>query len=556
MIEWLPDQIEALREQGPAAVLGALDEIKDRDEVWKRLVLLALAERGEVEYARRLAMRIDQGTEPFSREGRAAIACRLRLMERFGGDIGVAHTLLGDLDRDLYTTKRWPSVYGGQLLAFLMACVEHPESSVKGAALVSLRAAREVGALSSITFAARRALAEALTADAGWIADDEEKEDLRQVCEELNRAGGSEDPFVAPRVLNRVALEICDVMDEYEGASDDLTPLLEFLRERVLLDHAGSQALERNQAVQTMRIRRERASPKLVNALVLLADSVEGVGQATEPDDLEMPDSGVSMSWAPAASFTIHLSSANGADISEVFDVLERLSKVKGSGSNVDALVGALPPQVASAVLRLLARVKHHSCDVEITRTDPSSPLWQQTITIEADRVRNLSFRALARRARESSREIPVRITNRDVPQANEIEKVFQAVDAVLAGRKATVDDIEGIGSDRQVKYYLQAARLLGFLDEDNQATSRARSLVGISLEQRLAMTAVFFEDSTVGRAWRTWDGKDRLSAVEPESAQEFLEVCVIGLNPTTIKRRASTLRKWQTRLARYHPSR
>lgn len=556
MIKWLPDQIEALREQGPAAVLGALDEIKDRDEVWKRLVLLALAERGEVEYARRLAMRIDQGTEPFSREGRAAIACRLRLMERFGGDIGVAHTLLGDLDRDLYTTKRWPSVYGGQLLAFLMACVEHPESSVKGAALVSLRAAREVGALSSITFAARRALAEALTADAGWIADDEEKEDLRQVCEALNRAGGSEDPFVAPRVLNRVALEICDVMDEYEGASDDLTPLLEFLRERVLLDHAGSQALERNQAVQTMRIRGEAASPKLVNALVLLADSVEGAGQATEPDDLEMPDSGVSMSWAPAASFTIHLSSANGADISEVFDVLERLAKVKGSGSNVDALVGALPPQVASAVLRLLARVKHHSCDVEITRTDPSSPLWQQTITIEADRVRKLSFRALARRARESSREIPVRITNRDVPQANEIEKVFQAVDAVLAGRKATVDDIEGITSPRQVNYYLQAARLLGFLDEDNQATSRARSLVGISLEQRLALTAVFFEDSTVGRAWRTWDGKDRLSAVEPESAQEFLEVCVIGLNPTTIKRRASTLRKWQTRLARYHPSR
>lgn len=556
MIKWLPDQIEALREQGPAAVLGALDEIKDRNEIWKRLILLALAERGEVEYARRLAMRIDQGTEPFSREGRAAIACRLRLMERFGGDIGVAHTLLGDLDRDLYTTKRWPSVYGGQLLAFLLACVEHPESSVKGAALVSLRAAREVGALSSITFAARRALAEALTADAGWIADDEEKEDLRQVCEELNRAGGSEDPFVAPSVLNRVALEICDVMDEYEGASDDLTPLLEFLRERVLLDHAGSQALERNQAVQTMRIRGEAASPKLVNALVLLADSVEGVGQASEPDDLEMPDSGVSMSWAPAASFTIHLSSANGADISEVFDVLERLSKVKGSGSNVDALVGALPPQVASAVLRLLARVKHHSCDVEITRTDPSSPLWQQTITIEADRVRKLSFRALARRARESSREIPVRITNRDVPQANEIEKVFQAVDAVLAGRKATVDDIEGITSPRQVNYYLQAARLLGFLDEDNQATSRARSLVGISLEQRLALTAVFFEDSTVGRAWRTWDGKDRLSAVEPESAQEFLEVCVIGLNPTTIKRRASTLREWQTRLARYHPSR
>lgn len=556
MIKWLPDQIEALREQGPAAVLGALDEIKDRDEIWKRLVLLALAERGEVEYARRLAMRIDQGTEPFSREGRAAIACRLRLMERFGGDIGVAHTLLGDLDRDLYTTKRWPSVYGGQLLAFLMACVEHPESSVKGAALVSLRAAREVGALSSITFAARRALAEALTADAGWIADDEEKEDLRQVCEELNRAGGSEDSFVAPSVLNRVALEICDVMDEYEGASDDLTPLLEFLRERVLLDHAGSQALERNQAVQTMRIRGEAASPKLVNALVLLADSVEGVGQATEPDDLEMPDSGVSMSWAPAASFTIHLSSANGADISEVFDVLAQLAKVKGSASNVDALVGALPPQVASAVLRLLARVKHHSCDVEITLTDPNSPLWQQTITIEADRVRNLSFSALARRARESSREIPVRITNRDVPQANEIEKVFQAVDAVLAGRKATVDDIEGIGSDRQVNYYLQAARLLGFLDEDNQATSRARSLVGISLEQRLALTAVFFEDSTVGRAWRTWDGKDRLSAVEPESAQEFLEVCVIGLNPTTIKRRASTLREWQTRLARYHPSR
>ena len=56
-----------------------------------------------------------------------------------------------------------------------------------------------------------------------------------------------------------------------------------------------------------------------------------------------------------------------------------------------------------------------------------------------------------------------------EVPQADTVAQVLQAVEAIHRHGQATAKDIDNIKSSRQVNYYLQAARILGFLDEENQ---------------------------------------------------------------------------------------
>jgi hypothetical protein len=124
----------------------------------------------------------------------------------------------------------------------------------------------------------------------------------------------------------------------------------------------------------------------------------------------------------------------------------------------------------------------------------------------------------------------------------------------MLARGVVTQADVSDVNSDRQVNYYKQGARILGFFDDDNRPTGRARAIAGLSYERRLGITAVFFEDTPIGRAWRVWAGKDRLRDVEPTTAREFLEACVVGLTGTTPPRRASTLSKWFTELMPHYP--
>jgi len=85
--------------------------------------------------------------------------------------------------------------------------------------------------------------------------------------------------------------------------------------------------------------------------------------------------------------------------------------------------------------------------------------------------------------------------------------------------------------------------------DDDNLPTARARAIAGLPYEEQLGVTAIYFEDSAVGRAWRTWAGKQRLSDVDPNTAEAFLSACARGLSGTTPARRASTLRKWHGEL-------
>jgi hypothetical protein len=549
MAERLPAGVRDALPNGVNAVRAALDAIASADPSLARLSLFVLSRNGDAEYARMLAIKA------VGEHDSVALACRLWLMANGAGDLGVAHTLLGALDRDLIEAGGWPPALGGALLSFLRVTLRHESVSVRAAALVSLRLASERGTLAS-TFSPVLAgsIAHDLRESVAPVAEAEEQEDLEFVLKSLSSADGEALPL-APRTLERAALDLADCAERYADMLTGIDPLLEFVRRRALLDDAGARATQLGRAVQTLRVLADTASTRLVQALVSFGESVTELAQTPDPADASAPDFGIAIAGAPAASVPLHLFFAHGDDAARAFDVLERLIAADGRPAELDAVIEELPPRVASGLLRLLARLEQHPGRIEITLTDPHSAEWQRSLMLSPEITGEGSFKSIAKRARARTAQTPVVLGKEHVPQANTVRQVFQAVDAILQHGQATVDDIDDINNARQVNYYKHGARVLGLLDDDNQPTARARALVEVDDERRLSVAAVFFEDSAVGRAWRTWAGKDRLADVDPGTAQEFLQKCAVGLSGTTLGRRASTLRSWFEELMPHHPS-
>jgi hypothetical protein len=138
---------------------------------------------------------------------------------------------------------------------------------------------------------------------------------------------------------------------------------------------------------------------------------------------------------------------------------------------------------------------------------------------------------------------IAVAITSDDVPQADRLETVFRVVDLSVAGKELTPDALEVVL--RQVNYYRQAARVLGFLDEDNIPTPAGEHLAERDDASRLTIAKSAFQISRCGWAWTRWSHKTTIDDVAPGSSVEFLEASVMGLNATTQRRRGRTLTTW-----------
>src|SRR5688572_4238676 len=83
-----------------------------------------------------------------------------------------------------------------------------------------------------------------------------------------------------------------------------------------------------------------------------------------------------------------------------------------------------------------------------------------------------------------------------DVPQSDSLPtiRVIVAHVEAAAGNVATISELTGV-SDRHVRYRLQAARVLGFVNEDRTITRRGRSLlatrVGSDAEHETLIAAV-----------------------------------------------------------------
>lgn len=545
----LPPSVRSALDIGTSAVMRAIQELERHDHQLGTMTLWVLSEAGyDPEFARILAIRVagsDRGEE---------LACRLWLMDMRQNDLGVANTMLGGLKREAVEQQAWPPVLGSVLFDFLRSCLRHRELSVR-AGVLSLFALAEPRGLLSRTFppVLANALAKDLEVSLTGQIDDEEQEDLRVVTALLRRGANAQSLPAGPPVLARTILDLVELSERLSPALQGLEPLVSYVRRRALLDDAGVRAARSGQPIQTFRVIGDVASTKIVQAMVALVESVVAATRQPEFVDADAPDYGTSLAWAPAASVPMHLLCEND-DARQAFDVLASLAGAARSRVSLRGLFEQLDPSVAEAVLRLIARLKQHDGQVEIVLTDPGQADWQRTVVLGPDILGEESIASLARRSRAAASGRSIVVHREHVPQANTVRQVYEAMDAMLMRGIVTADDISDVNNSRQVNYYNHGARILGLLDADNRPTGRARALIGLSYEQRLALTAVYFEDAPVCRAWREWAGRDRLSDVDPQTAAEFLKACVVGLSGTTPGRRASTLRRWFSELMSHYP--
>jgi hypothetical protein len=138
------------------------------------------------------------------------------------------------------------------------------------------------------------------------------------------------------------------------------------------------------------------------------------------------------------------------------------------------------------------------------------------------------------------------RVPSGDVPQANDLEKVFRFVELVHSGEYPTPDSLDIVG--RQVNYYRRAAEILGYL-KDGRLTPGGRLLARASKTERWQSALERFTASDVGSAWIEWSEVSSVLEVDPTSAADFLRDVTVGLSEATVKRRAASLESWHEQL-------
>lgn len=138
------------------------------------------------------------------------------------------------------------------------------------------------------------------------------------------------------------------------------------------------------------------------------------------------------------------------------------------------------------------------------------------------------------------------RIPSGDVPQANDLAKVFRFVELVHSGEYPTPESLDVVG--RQVNYYRRAAEILGYL-KDGRLSPGGRLLARARKAERWQSALERFTASDVGSAWIEWCEVSTLLEIEPTSAVDFLREVTVGLSEATVKRRAATLESWHERL-------
>jgi len=148
----------------------------------------------------------------------------------------------------------------------------------------------------------------------------------------------------------------------------------------------------------------------------------------------------------------------------------------------------------------------------------------------------------------------PRYVDSKDVPQADDLTRIFRLIELRKQGTSVDGDSLEVV--DRQVSYYKRAAKILGLLDEDEALTSAGRLMAGLSANERLRTCVVFFESSACGEAWIRWTNGTSLLNVKADTAENFLQACAPGLHGDTVGRRAQTLRSWHGTLLPHHYAR
>jgi len=214
----------------------------------------------------------------------------------------------------------------------------------------------------------------------------------------------------------------------------------------------------------------------------------------------------------------------------------------------LDAELNRGPEHVgARALAELSALLQQHGVRIEVSVScgDAGASVSEgPKLVIDAARRKALSSAAEA--------TVLSTIDSNDVPQADDLERVFRIVDMVV--RREELDAEVLAITPRQVGYYRRAAQILGLLDDSCVLTAGGRLIARLpTVEDRLRATVVHFESSSCGDAWIRWAEKQTLKGVDPESAFDFLRSRCPGLGESTAGRRAQTLEAWHRALTPHH---
>lgn len=339
----------------------------------------------------------------------------------------------------------------------------------------------------------------------------------------------------------------------FSGAAT--SPIVDDVHRQDVVDDARNLASKRQRPLLSVRILADQVGAALQDQLTALMriclDATEFARGDGERAELQLLA-------APRASVPWHadLGVADERPSQAVLRAAQAIATAATAPDNVDASLSQLRRPVAEAALRVLQATRDEGVQLELTLT-PASVLERPTsAVILRGSGAKAAWKEKLSNATSSIESREVAVLSAQVPQANTVGQVFQAVDAVVERGYATVDDIENITVDRQVDYYLQGARVLGLLDARNVPTLRGRTLAALPERGRRAVAAIYFEDSEVCVAWRQWAGALRLGDINPSSAEQFLNECAQGIGGSTIPRRASTLERWWRELAPHHPAR
>jgi len=170
-----------------------------------------------------------------------------------------------------------------------------------------------------------------------------------------------------------------------------------------------------------------------------------------------------------------------------------------------------------------------------------------EILTVDATGAKRTIFEVDSTRAATILRAIKdlsiSAVTSDEIPQADRLDTVFKAVVLAVKGRQLTPQSLGIV--PRQVNYYRHAARVLGFFDHENLPTPLGERLVAEHDSSRLEIAEQAFHRTRCGWAWLHWSKCTSLRDIDPESAAKFLAETAFGLNETTQKRRATSLKAW-----------
>lgn len=544
-----------------ASLLDALGQLEIRSKGLGWLALWRVAQDRSYEYLRVLTFAVARDTRDSDVDysvGREAV--RLWALNRETDDLSTCVNVLSGLEYSLDLPDGLPGLLSSSIVPFVMRCLVHGEALVRHSAIDFLSAACAHDQLRMFVHKGAAARLDDTIAEHLSFDDADEQAAASELLSGLRSELLPDTAAVAPRMLRRLLLDLEDLASSALVELDGVDGLVSFVQERLLLDSAGDEARKRQASLQTIRMMSEAPSAKLLDSLLRLASTIVRLRADNDNDndndneEEEGAYSSVQVLAAPAASFPIHVCFQRDyanmvfGVLSDVFDML--------NGGPISIAMEQFEPSLAQAVLSVVKQAASNGGIVDIILTEPTAREWQRKLRVDLSEVSASSLEFLSSLARSKRPRGGVVVDRLMVPQANTVTAVFQAVDAMLAKGKIAIEDIDGISSRRQVDYYRQGARVLGLFDEENELTQRARSLVGLSIPDRLRLAAVYFEDSEIGRAWQAWAAVDHIVEIDPESSVKFLAECVVGLSGSTLPRRASTLRKWLTELSPYHYTR